>query len=83
MEESQISEHQGLYSRKVGATAPPLMPRGSKRRSGHQSSPGRKEISLDGEEMALAKALEARLIGSGGFGRGSTSVFYEDAQGYS
>lgn len=51
LEEPPNSEHQGLYSHKVGKRAA-LMFRGSKRRSGHQSSSGRKEINLDREEMA-------------------------------
>jgi hypothetical protein len=80
MEEPPNSEHQGLYSHRVGNRTA-LMPRGSKRRFEHQSSPGWKEISLDGEEMALL--WKPGSSEKGRFGRGSTSVFYELAQGYS
>jgi hypothetical protein len=80
MEEPPNSEHQGLYSHRVGNRTA-LMPRGSKRRFEHQSSPGRKEISLDGEEMALLwKPGSSERVGLAGV---RLRFFYELAQGYS
>jgi hypothetical protein len=78
MEKPSNSEHQEIYSclrshYRVG-NQHALMPRGSKRRSGRQSCPGRKEISLDGRN-GLSRALEARLIGRDKFGMGWTLGF--------